>query len=339
MLTPLLLPLPDPAVAGGLFTILMAALAIDALAGDPMWLYRRVPHPVVLIGRLVGALESRLNRAERPPFLRKALGVLTVAAVVGAAAVAGWALAALLRLPEIAAWGWVVEASLASTLIAWRGLDDHVRAVARGLEDGGLAVGREAVRHIVGRDPETLDEAGVARAAIESAAENWSDGVGAPVFWFVLLGLPGLAAYKAVNTLDSMIGHRSERYRAFGWAAARLDDLANLIPARLSGLLFCAAAAALPGAAGRDALRTMLRDAGKHRSPNAGWPESATAGALGIALAGPRTYGDEVVRDPWIGDGSPDATAVDIRRALRLTAAAQALLGVGAAAGALVLAA
>lgn len=339
MLAPLLLPLPAPAVAGGVFAILLAALALDALAGDPMWLYRRVPHPVVLIGRLIGVLETRLNRPEWPDGRRRLLGVLTVAVVVGVAAGGGWALAALLRLPEIAAWGWIVEAVLASTLIAWRGLDEHVRAVARGLEDGGLAGGRQAVRHIVGRDPDTLDEAGVARAAIESAAENWSDGVGAPVFWFVLLGLPGLVAYKAVNTLDSMIGHRSERYRVFGWAAARLDDLANLIPARLSGLLFCAAAGILPDASGRGAFRTMLRDAASHRSPNAGWPEAATAGALRLALAGPRTYGDEVVRDPWIGDGSRHATAADIRRALRLAAAAQTLLGAGAAAGALVLAA
>ncbi|NBB83961.1 MAG: cobalamin biosynthesis protein CobD, partial [Alphaproteobacteria bacterium] len=237
----MLVPLPDAAVPGGVFAVLLVALALDAVLGDPAWLYRRVPHPIVLIGRLIGALERRLNRAAQSERARRALGVATVAIVVGLAAAVGWALAAGLRLPGVTGWGWIVEAVLASTLIAWRGLVDHVAAVARGLETGGLDGGRDAVRHIVGRDPQTLDAAGVARAAIESAAENWSDGVGAPVFWFILLGLPGLLAYKAVNTLDSMIGHRNERYLAFGWAAARLDDGANWVPARLAGGLFCLA--------------------------------------------------------------------------------------------------
>ena len=165
---------------------------------------------------------------------------------------------------------------------------------------------------------DSLDEDGVARAAIESLAENFSDGVVAPVLWFLVLGLPGICAFKAINTLDSMIGHRSERYRAFGWAAARLDDLANLVPARLAGLLIALAGALTPRASGKDALRIMLRDAGKHRSPNAGWPEAAMAGALDLSLAGPRRYGAELVEDPWLGEGSEDVGSADIRRALRL---------------------
>jgi len=200
-----------------------------------------------------------------------------------------------------------------------------VKAVADGLRDGGLAGGRAAVSMIVGRDPDSLDGPGVARAAIESCAENFSDGVVAPVFWYVVLGLPGIMVYKTVNTLDSMIGHRSERYRAFGWASARFDDLLNLVPARLAGVLIAAAALATRGARPGAALRTMLRAAGKHRSPNAGWPEAAMAGALGLALAGPRRYGTEVVRDPWIGDGRAQAGEADIRAALRVMVTACAM--------------
>jgi adenosylcobinamide-phosphate synthase len=222
--------------------------------------------------------------------------------------------------------GWVLEAVLASTLIAYRGLYDRVRAVAEAL-DLGLAEARAAVAHIVGRDPLRLDAAGVARAAAESLAENFSDGVVAPLFWFALLGLPGLCAYKAVNTLDSMIGQRNPRYEMFGKAAARLDDALNWIPARLAGLLLVAAAAILPEARARDAWRAVRRDAGKHRSPNAGWQEAALAGALGFALAGPREYPDGPVEDAWMGDGRADLDAADLRAALRLYLVAGALLG------------
>ena len=183
---------------------------------------------------------------------------------------------------------------------------------------GGLISGRLAVSQIVGRDPESLDGAGVARAAIESLAENFSDGVVAPVFWYLVLGLPGMFAYKMANTLDSMIGHKSERYRAFGWAAARLDDLLNLIPAPISGLLLVFASLFDRQHSAAGALRIMLRDGRKHRSPNAGWPEAAMAGALGISLAGPRHYHEGPVDDPYLGDGSPIATPQDINRALNL---------------------
>ncbi len=289
-------------------------MALDLVAGDPRWLYRRVPHPVVLIGRAIGLLERALNRQAQPRGRRILLGGLSSLLVVGLAAGLGLALTRLLAdLP----FGWVVEGLLASTLLAFRGLYDAVRAVARGLAES-LEAGRAAVGEIVGRDPASLDAAGVARAAAESAAENFSDGFVAPLFWFLLLGLPGLFAYKAVNTLDSMIGHRNARYEAFGKLAARLDDAVNLVPARLAGLILVAAAALLPGASAPAAWRALRRDAPKHRSPNAGWQEAALAGALGLALAGPRVYGGQVVEDHWMGDGRSAMTAEDLGRVLDL---------------------
>ncbi|MCY4286789.1 MAG: adenosylcobinamide-phosphate synthase CbiB [Thiotrichales bacterium] len=294
--------------------VVLAALLIDAAVGDPAWFYRRVPHPVVALGKLVELSERWLYRAS-PRWLCGLGGAATVAVVVGAGVAAGWSIERFL----IARWphGWVLEGVIASTLIAFRGLHDHALAVADGL-DRSLDAGREAVSHIVGRDPASLDEAGVARGAIESVAENFSDGVVAPLFWYGLAGLPGLIAYKAVNTLDSMIGHRTERYRHFGTAAARLDDAVNWLPARLAGLYFVAAAWLRPGANGARAARVMVRDAGKHRSPNAGWQEAAVAGALDLALAGPRRYRHETVDDAWMGDGRAELDAGDIRRALHL---------------------
>jgi len=206
----------------------------------------------------------------------------------------------------------------ASSLIAQRSLHEHVLAVAEALESEGLSAGRRAVAMIVGRNPETLDEAGVCRAAIESLAENFSDGIVAPVFWLAVAGLPGAAAYKAVNTADSMIGHRTPRHAAFGWAAARLDDLVNLPASRLSALLLVAAAALMRGADAKAAVASVCRDAHRHRSPNAGWPEAAMAGALGLRLAGPRVYGTTRVDDAFMGNGRAEATAADIRRALAL---------------------
>jgi adenosylcobinamide-phosphate synthase len=222
-------------------------------------------------------------------------------------------------------FGWIAEGLIASSLLAFRGLYDAVRAVARGLAES-LEAGRAAVSQIVGRDPASLDAAGVARAAAESAAENFSDGFVAPVFWFLLLGLPGLLAYKAVNTLDSMIGHRNARFEAFGKVAARLDDAVNFLPARLAGLFFVLAALLLPAASAAGAWRAMLRDAPRHRSPNAGWQEAALAGALGLALAGPRQYGGQLVEDHWMGDGRSAVTAADLGRVLDLYLSAGALL-------------
>jgi adenosylcobinamide-phosphate synthase len=295
--------------------LLAAGLAVDALFGDMPALFARVPHPIVIAGRAIAFFDRRLNRDIRSESARRVRGVITVVVLVGAAAALGFAIAWLCR-GSLA--GSAVEVLLIAILVAQRSLFEHVAAVGRALVQGGLGAGRDAVGHIVGRDPESLDAHGVARAAIESLAENFSDGVVAPVFWYLVLGLPGLFAYKMANTLDSMIGHRTRHYRAFGWAAARFDDLANLVPARLSGALI--AVAALFSRDGRPtrAVAIMLRDARKHRSPNAGWPEGAMAGALGLALAGPRRYAEGVVADPWVGEGSARAAPADIARALVL---------------------
>ncbi len=226
--------------------------------------------------------------------------------------------------------GWIATLLLAlaaSTLLASRSLAAHVRAVGDALACG-LPEGRAAVAHIVGRDPASLDAAGVARAAIESLAENFSDGVVAPALWCALLGLPGIVLYKAINTADSMIGHRTTRHAAFGWAAARLDDLVNLPASRLSALLLAAAAVGNAQAA----YAAVRRDAGRHRSPNAGWPEAAMAGALGLRLAGPRVYGGVPVMDAWMGDGRAEAAPADITRALALYRIACLLLVLLAAA-------
>jgi len=308
----MLIPLhaPDPLL------LLIAGLAIDAVFGDMPALFRRIPHPVALAGGAVSAFERKLNRPKRSAAARRLRGIITVVALVAGSAALGLAIARLCRAAGPA--GTAVEAVLIGILIAQRSLFEHVAAVASGLAGGGLAAGRDAVRHIVGRDPDSLDAHGVARAAIESLAENYSDGVVAPAFWYLLLGLPGLFAYKMANTLDSMIGHRSARYRVFGWAAARLDDLLNLAPAPISGALLAAAAVFAPEARAGAALRIMLRDGRRHRSPNAGWPEAAMAGALDLALAGPRHYGGALVNDAWLGDGKARAEPADIVRALRL---------------------
>lgn len=311
--------------------ILLVALVADAAIGDPERLWRRLPHPVVWIGTLIGALDRHLNRDAWPGICRRLLGVLALLIVVTAAGFAGVAIEAGLRqLP-----GHVITIGLvASILIAQNSLYRHVAQVATAFSSGGLPAARRAVSLIVGRDPDSLDEAGVCRAAIETTAENFSDGVVAPAFWFALLGLPGLAAYKAVNTADSMIGHLSERHRDFGWAAARLDDLVNLAPARLSGLAI-AVAAPLAGGSAQDALHGMLRDARLHRSPNAGWPEAAMAGVLGLALAGPRRYGPRLVDDPYLNpEGRRDARPDDIRRALRVLVGAAIVVGAAVLIGA-----
>ena len=303
------------AAGPGPLVLLLFALALDAYIGDPPGVWRVVPHPVALMGRAVAFLEKRLNRAGRGEGARALRGVMALAVLVGLAAACGWAVS---WAADAVSFGWLVELVLVMTLVAQRSLYEHVIAVARGLEEGGLETGRRAVAHLVGRNPENLDEHGVARGAIESCAENLSDGVVAPVFWYVLLGLPGLLAYKMINTLDSEIGHRSPRYREFGATAARLDDAINYLPARLTGLIIALAALFVPAANPLRALGAMLSDARKHRSLNAGWPEAAMAGALDLAIAGPRRYGEAVVKDAWMGDGRARAMPLDIRRSLYL---------------------
>jgi adenosylcobinamide-phosphate synthase len=292
-----------------------AALVIEALAGYPDALYRAIGHPVTWMGALVSWLDRRLNRPEASFRARLAGGalalILLLASVAGATMILGRAT------PD--GWaGFFVLAVVAASLPAQRSLDDHVRAVADALERDGLPGGRRAVSMIVGRNPGALDEAGVARAAIESLAENFSDGVVAPLFWIMIGGLTGGALYKAVNTADSMIGHKSERHLAFGWAAARLDDLINLPASRLSAFWLILAAAILPGASAVPAARAVRRDARRHGSPNAGWPEAAIAGALGLRLAGPRVYGEERIDDAFMGEGRAQAGVADIRLALSL---------------------
>ena len=325
------LPVPH---GGEPLALLAAALILDAAVGDFLWLYRAVPHPVAMLGRLIGWLDRRFNRDDLDDRTRSWRGALCALVVIDLAATVGW----LVALGTVVTpYGWAVELLLVIVLISGRGLFDRVRTVKRALEGGGTEAGREAVRHLVGRDPASLDAHGVARGALESLAENFGDGVVAPAFWYLLLGLPGLFAYKAINTLDSMIGYTAPRHRQFGRVAARLDDAVNLIPARLAAVLLALAAAVLPGAHGGRAFAVMWRDARRHRSPNAGWLEAAMAGALGLALAGPRRYPDgTAVEDSWIGDGTPQATAADLGRGLRLYAVAWAILVVVVAALALI---
>lgn len=304
---------------------MVVAMAVDALLGWPSWLFAWIGHPVTWLGRLIGAIDSGWNRSADPPALRRAAGFAGASLVIAISVAIGWVLQSLLP------WGWVQIALvgvLAWPLVALRSLHDHVAAVATPLRAGDIAAARDAVSRIVGRDPAALDEAGIARATIESLAENASDGIVAPVFWGALFGLPGILGYKAINTLDSMIGHRSERHEAFGWAAARIDDVANLIPARLTGVLF-----ALLAPRRLEALSCMTRDARRHRSPNAGWPEAAMAGALGVRLSGPRIYHGSITNEPWLNKGARDPLAADIgagltvyRRAMLLLAGLLAIL-------------
>ena len=304
-------------------TLTLAALLIEAVVGYPDRLVRSIGHPVTWIGRLIRALERNCNSDTATPARRRALGLITVLLIVSIVAVVALAIErGLLLLP----FGLIGVGVLASALIAQRSLHEHVARVADALDKTGVTGGREAVSHIVGRDVAALDVAGIARAAIESLAENFSDGVVAPVFWMLIAGLPGAAVYKAVNTADSMIGHRTPRYQAFGWAAARLDDLLNLPASRLSAFLIIAAATVTPRASASGAWRAVRRDAGRHRSPNAGYPEAAMAGALGLALAGPRSYGGVRVDDALMGDGRRAADAGDIRAALGLYRRADGLL-------------
>lgn len=296
--------------------LLVLALPIEAAFGYPQRFYAVMGHPVTWIGRLIGLLDRVLNRETASFITRKVMGVLALALML--AVVLALSVAAQRLCLSFGPLGLVPLALLASTLIAQRSLYEHVARVAEGLERDGLEGGRKAVSMIVGRNPQTLDEAGVSRAAIESLAENFSDAIVAPAFWLGVGGLPGIAAYKAINTADSMIGHRTPRHLAFGWASARLDDLVNLPASRLTALLLIVSAAFDRSANAKGAWQAVKRDAGKHRSPNAGWPEAAMAGALGLRLAGPRVYGETRVEDHWMGDGRPEANAADIRRALEL---------------------
>ena len=291
-----------------------AALAVEACLGYPQALYARIAHPVVWIGKLIETLERRWNDPARSAAARQALGIVTMTIVAGTAGAIGYAIQSGARqLP----FGMIVVVLVATMGLAQRSLYSHVRDVLRPLARGDLYAARDAVSKIVGRDTAQLTSSAVAAAAIESLAESFNDGIVAPAFWLAVGGLPGLFAYKALNTADSLIGHREPRWRAFGWAAARADDVANLIPARLAGLLIVVA--------GGGGLRVMYRDAPRHASPNAGWPEAAMAGALQVELGGAATYEGVMHERPLFGAGRrPDAG--DLRRSLRIYLGACALL-------------
>ena len=301
------------------------AMALDAVLGWPERLFETIGHPVTWLGRLIERVDAALNRDSDSPAFRRAIGVVATLLVIGLPVVVAW----IIQKQLTTEWSRIVIAGvLAWPVVALRSLGDHVAAVAQPLLSGDIEMARTAVSRIVGRDPASLDEAGIARASIESLAENASDGIVAPVFWGALFGLPGIVGYKTINTLDSMIGHRSERHEAFGWAAARIDDVANFIPARLTGFLFVLLARQRSGA-----LSCMTRDARRHRSPNAGWPEAAMAGALGVRLSGPRIYHGSATDEPWLNEGARDPLAADIvagltvyRRTMLLLAGVLAIL-------------
>jgi adenosylcobinamide-phosphate synthase len=300
----------------------LLAMLIELALGYPPPLLHVIGHPVTWIGSLIGALDRSLNREADGQRRRRIAGIVTISVVTAMAGSVAYLLQnVLLRLP----FGIFAAALVGSSLLAQRSLYRHVADVATALETGGIDAGRVAVARIVGRDTAALDAAGVARAAIESLAENFSDAIVAPVFWMAIAGLPGAAIYKAINTADSMIGHLTKRHAAFGWAAARLDDLVNLPASRLAAL-FLIAAAMTGQCEGGAAWRATWRGAARHRSPNAGYPEAAMAGALGLALAGPRIYDGVEVNDALMGSGRRDADAQDIRRALKLYRRADAAL-------------
>ncbi|WP_260925258.1 adenosylcobinamide-phosphate synthase CbiB [Novosphingobium sp. 9] len=302
--------------------VALVALVLDAAFGWPGNIYRRIGHPVGLFACVIEAGERRWNDPERREAARRMLGVVLVVLLLGGVIGVTLAIECLLR----AIWGahaWIFIGALAWPALAQRSLYDHVRPIAISLSRGEGIGARRGVAMIVGRDVEALDAAGIARAAIESLAESFCDGIAAPLFWLLVGGLPGVWAYKAINTADSLIGHREPRWRAFGWAAARLDDVLNLIPARLGGVILCLA--------GGGGWRVLWRDHARHASPNAGWTEAAMAGVLGLRLAGPVSYDGALHDKPWIGDGRIEACADDVFRALRVYVRACVLLALIAA--------
>ena len=304
------------------FTAAALALLIERVVGYPKPLHDKIGHPVEWIGTILKKLEALLYDPEAEPLQARLRGIVALLALLLIVTVLAVLITGILSTFKI---GWIIEALLATALIAQHSLYEHVSAVGKGL-DTSLKEGRKAVAKIVGRDPAALDESGVVKGALESLAENASDGIVAPVLWYTLLGLPGIVAYKAINTADSMIGHKSERYIYFGWAAARLDDLINLPASRLTGLLFAAAAAWNDKERGKIAVQVMWRDAPKHQSPNAGWPESALAASLGVKFGGPRSYDGSHVDLPWMGEGREILNRDDIRKGLRLYGTAMTFL-------------
>ena len=294
--------------------ILIIALLIDSIIGDPDWLWQHVRHPVSLFARFVLYFD-KLRRTSNTPATDKLFGIVVITALTLISILIGIILVNLLK---DSWWGIILSAFVASIFVAQKSLFSHVKQVCKALQGNDLEKSREQVSKIVGRDPKHLDKSGVTRATIETAAENLSDGIVAPVFWFIFFGLPGLLAYKAINTADSTIGYKNEKYMNFGWATARLDDWVNYIPARLSGLLIAFCAPCVNGSI-KTAFKTMIKDASLHNSPNAGWPEASMAGVLGVALAGPRIYSTHKEDGNWINNtGRKEIGAVEIQNTLRI---------------------
>ena len=296
------------------FAMAAIALVIEYFVGYPQSLQRAIGHPVEWIGKLVSYLDEGLNDPDSEDRDQRNHGIFAVAALCVVVGVPAFAIEKLLLSFQ---YGWVINVLLATAFIAQKSLRDHVTAVARALPQS-IVEARKEVAKIVGRDPSNLDESGIAKAALESLAENTADGIIAPIFWFAIAGLPGLVIYKAINTADSMIGHKSKKYLHFGWAAAKLDDLVNLPASRLTGLMFAAAAWIKSKVRAQAALEAMWRDASKHQSPNAGWPESAMAGALDLKFGGPRQYDGETIELAYMGDGRSHLNPNDIEKGLEL---------------------
>ncbi|WP_225010888.1 adenosylcobinamide-phosphate synthase CbiB [Novosphingobium percolationis] len=303
--------------------VALLALALDGALGWPEALYRRLGHPVGAFARIIDGCERRWNRPALGEPVRRLLGVLTVLVLIAVPGGIALVLQALCT-DALGPWSWIAVAMLAWPALAQRSLYDHVRPVAAALDVGDMAAARHAVSMICGRDTRDLDAPALARAAIESLAESFCDGIAAPLFWLIVGGLPGIWIYKAINTADSLIGHREERWRAFGWAAARTDDALNLLPARIGAVVICLV--------GRGGWATMWRDHARHASPNAGWTEAAMAGVLHLRLAGPVSYDGLIHAKAWIGEGRADATAADVRRALAVHVRSCLLLSAMAAA-------
>jgi adenosylcobinamide-phosphate synthase len=295
--------------------ILLLALGIDLAFGDMTVVFRFLPHPTVLVRRAAGFFDRRLNREDRSDAARRFRGVITVIVLVGAAAAIGWAIGEYLRIVH---YSWAIEAFLVALLLSQRGLFERVAAVGRALQNDGLDGGRAVAAKLFGRDSESLDEYGVARTAIEALFAKFNPSVIAPAFWYLLLGLPGLFGYTTAAALASAIGRRVPKYLAFGRAAVWFDNALDWIPARLAAVLIWLAAVVLPGAQPGEAIRTALADARKHRLPNDGWPVAAAAGALALALGGPRRTLGMVMNEAWLGDGRARVTITDIGQALRL---------------------
>ena len=298
---------------------MVVALATEGAFGWPDRLYRIIGHPVTWIGKLISHLDQRFNLDEDAPEERRFWGRISLLIVLASALIPTIFIAILLPDGFV---GMLLTGLLAAPLVAPRSMYTHVADVAKPLKDRDIPAARAAVAKIVGRNPDTLDEPAITRAAIESLAENTSDGIIAPVFWGALFGLPGIAAYKAVNTADSMIGHKTDKHIDFGRAAARLDDLMNWFPARLTALALCIVQPDV-----LSSLKTTFRDASEHRSPNAGWPEAAMAGALNVRLSGPRLYTEGPSDDPFLNDGAPDPAPEHLDLALTLFLRVMGLLG------------